>query len=31
MTEIDREVVILLCQRFWSHIEAIVEARGDFI
>jgi hypothetical protein len=31
MTEIDREAVILLCQRFWSQIEAIVEARGDFI
>ncbi len=31
MTEIDRKVVILLCQRFWSQIEAIVEARGDFI
>jgi hypothetical protein len=31
MTEIDKEAVILLCQRFWSQIEAIVEARGDFI
>jgi hypothetical protein len=31
MTEIDREAVILLCQRFWSQIEAIVEARGDLI
>jgi hypothetical protein len=31
MTEIDREAVILLCQRFWSQIEAIVEAIGDFI
>ncbi len=31
MTEIDREAVILLCQRFWSQIEAIVEARGDYI
>ncbi len=31
MTEIDREAVILFCQRFWSQIEAIVEARGDFI
>ncbi len=31
MTEKDREAVILLCQRFWSQIEAIVEARGDFI
>jgi hypothetical protein len=31
MTEIDRGVVILLCQRFWSQIKAIVEASGDFI
>jgi hypothetical protein len=31
MTEIDREAVILLCQRFWSQIESFVEARGDFI
>jgi hypothetical protein len=31
MTEIDREAAILLCQRFWSQIEAIVEARGDLI
>jgi hypothetical protein len=31
MTEIDREAVILLCQRLWSQIEAIVEARGDLI
>ncbi len=31
INEIDREIVILLCQRFWSQIEAIVEARGDFI
>jgi hypothetical protein len=31
MTEIDREVVILLCQRFWSQIEAVEEASGDFI
>ena len=29
MTNIDREVVILTCQRFWSQIEAIVEASGD--
>ena len=31
MTNIDREVVILTCQRFWSQIEAIVEASGDLI
>ena len=29
MTNIDREVVILTCQRFWPQIEAIVEASGD--
>jgi hypothetical protein len=29
MTNIDREVVILTCQRFWSQIEAVVEASGD--
>jgi hypothetical protein len=31
MTNIDREVVILTCQRFWSQIEAVVEASGDLI
>ncbi len=31
MTNIDREIVILPCQRFWSHIEAVVEASGDLI
>jgi hypothetical protein len=31
MTNIEREIVILLCQRFWSHIEAVVEASGDLI
>ena len=31
MIEMDREAVILLCQRFWSQIEAVVEASGDFI
>jgi hypothetical protein len=29
MTSIEREIVILTCQRFWSQIEAIVEASGD--
>jgi hypothetical protein len=29
MTDIDREIVILTCQRFWSQIEAVVEASGD--
>ncbi len=31
MTNIDREIVILPCQRFWSQIEATVEASGDLI
>jgi hypothetical protein len=31
MTDMDREAVSLLCQRFWSQIEAIVEASGHFI
>ncbi len=31
MTNIDREIVILTCQRFWSQIEATVEANGDLI
>jgi hypothetical protein len=29
MSNIEREIVILTCQRFWSQIEAIVEASGD--
>jgi hypothetical protein len=29
MTNIDRDIVILTCQRFWAQIEAIVEASGD--
>ncbi len=29
MTNIEREIVILTCQRFWYQIEAIVEASGD--
>jgi hypothetical protein len=31
MTNIDREIVILPCQRFWSQIEAVAEASGDLI
>jgi hypothetical protein len=31
MTNIDKEIVILPCQRFWSQIEAVVEASGDLI
>ncbi len=29
ITNIEREIVILTCQRFWSQIEAFVEASGD--
>ncbi len=29
VTNIDSESVILPCQRFWSQIEAVVEASGD--
>jgi hypothetical protein len=31
MTNIDREVVIIPCQRFWPQIEAVVEASGYLI
>jgi hypothetical protein len=31
MADKDREVVIHLCKKFWSRIEAIVEASGNFI
>jgi hypothetical protein len=31
MTNIDKEVVILPCQRFWPQIEAVVEASGNLI
>jgi hypothetical protein len=31
MTNIDREIVILHCQRFWSQIEAVAMAGGDLI
>ena len=31
MTNIERENVILTCQRFWSQTESIVEASGDLI
>jgi hypothetical protein len=31
MTNTEREIVILTCQRFWSQIEVIVEASGDLI
>jgi hypothetical protein len=29
MTNNEWEIVILTCQRFWSQIEAILEASGD--
>jgi hypothetical protein len=28
---IERDMVILPCHRFWSQIEAVVEASGDLI
>jgi hypothetical protein len=31
MTNIEREIVILPCQRFWSQIVDVVEASGDLI
>jgi hypothetical protein len=31
VADMDREVVIHLCKKFWSRIEAIVEASGNFI
>jgi hypothetical protein len=31
MADKDRDIVICPCKKFWSRIEAIVEASGDFI
>jgi hypothetical protein len=31
MTNLEREIVIVPCQRFWSQIEAVVEVSGDLI
>ena len=31
MTNIERKIVFLPCQRFWPQIEAVVEASGDLI
>jgi hypothetical protein len=31
MADIDREVIICICKKFRSRIEAIVEDSGDFI
>jgi hypothetical protein len=31
MTNLDREVIIPACKKFWSWIEAVMEATGVFI
>jgi hypothetical protein len=31
MSELDREVIIHACKKFWSWIEAVMEATGVFI
>jgi hypothetical protein len=31
MADMDREVIIPPYQKFWSRIEAVVDASGDFI
>jgi len=31
MADMDREVVIQPCKKFWSRIAAVVEASGNFI
>jgi hypothetical protein len=31
MTDLDREVVLHVCKKFWSWIEAVLEATGVFI
>jgi hypothetical protein len=31
MADMDREVIILPYKKFWSRIEAVVDASGDFI
>ncbi len=31
MADMDREVVICSYKKFWSKIEAVVDASGDFI
>jgi hypothetical protein len=31
MANMDREVIIPPFQKFWSRIEAVVDASGDFI
>jgi hypothetical protein len=31
MTDLDREAIIHACKKFWSWIEAVMEATGVFI
>jgi hypothetical protein len=31
MTDLDKEVIIHACKKFWSWIEAVMEATGVFI
>jgi hypothetical protein len=31
VTDLDREVIIHACKKFWSWIEAVMEATGVFI
>jgi hypothetical protein len=31
MTDLDREVMIHACKKFWSWIEAVMEATGVFV
>jgi hypothetical protein len=31
ITDLDREVIIHACKKFWSWIEAVMEATGVFI
>jgi hypothetical protein len=31
MTDLNREVIIHVCNKFWSWIEAVMEATGVFI
>ncbi len=31
MTDLDREVIIHACKKFWSWIEAVMEASGVFL
>jgi hypothetical protein len=31
MTDLDREVIIQACKKFWSWTETVIEATGVFI